>query len=253
MSPNFRVFIKKRQPIAADKSMRINHGRLLSGASQARGVAVIIDVFRAFSCTPLLFSLGIQSSIFVASPSQALKLKHQDPGLLLIGEIGGAPIEGFDFGNSPSQILNANPDKFKDRTVVQRTSSGVQGALAALKTANEVLLGSYGLARATADYILARRPREVSLVAMGWDLKEIAPEDEGCARYIAHILGDGAYDHLQSLKEIVFHESTQKFLRGDKSYFPPEDPVVCLQRDIYNFVLRVKQTADLVRVEKVVS
>ena len=233
--------------------MKIIRSRLISGAKQARGVAVIIDVFRAFSCTPLLFSLGIKSSIFVASPSQALKLKHQDPDLLLIGEIGGASIEGFDFGNSPSQILDAGPDEFTDRTVVQRTSSGVQGALAALKTAEEVLLGSYGLARATADYILACAPREVSLVAMGWDLKEIAPEDEGCARYISHLLGSGTYNHLQSLREIVFHASTQKFLRGDTPDFPPEDPILCLQRDIYDFVLRVKQTADFVRVEKIIS
>lgn len=232
--------------------MKIIRSRLLSGAKQASGVAVIIDVFRAFSCTPLLFSLGIQSSIFVASPSQALKLKHQNPSLLLIGEIGGSPIEGFDFGNSPSQILNADPKEFTDRTVVQRTSSGVQGALAALKTAEEVLLGSYGLAKSTADYILTRRPRKVSLVAMGWDLKEIAPEDEGCARYIAHRLGSGTYNHLKSLREIVFHESTQKFLRGDTSYFPSEDPILCLQRDIYDFVLRVKQTSDFVRVEKIV-
>ena len=82
--------------------------------------------------------------------------------------------------------------------------------------------------------------------------EEIAPEDEGCARYIAHLLGSGTYNHLQSLREIVFHESTQKFLRGDTSYFPPEDPILCLQRDIYDFVLRVKQTSDFVRVEKIV-
>ena len=233
--------------------MKIIRSSLLSGAKQARGVAVIIDVFRAFSCTPLLFLLGIKSAIFVSSPDQALQLKHQEPDLLLIGEIGGAPIEGFDFGNSPSQILNADPDIFADRTVVQRTSSGVQGALAALKSADEVLLGSYGLARATANYILTCRPGEVSLVAMGWDLKEIAPEDEGCAAYIAHLLGGGEYNHLQTLREIVFHETTQKFLRGDRSYFPPEDPILCLQRDLYDFGLRVKQTADLVRVEKIIS
>ena len=233
--------------------MKITHSRLLSGAKHALGTAVIIDVYRAFSCTPLLFSLGIKSSIFVASPAQALILKHQDPSLLLIGEIGGAPIEGFDFENSPSQILNADPGTFAERTVVQRTSSGVQGAMAALKTAEEVLLGSYGLAKATAEYILTNRPREVSLVAMGWDLKEIAPEDEGCADYIAYLLGCGTYNHLQTLREIMTHESTQKFLRGDKSYFPPDDPLLCLQRDIYDFALRVKQTADVVQVEKITS
>jgi 2-phosphosulfolactate phosphatase len=236
--------------LQASKIMKIIRSSLLTGAKNARGVAVIIDVYRAFSCTPLLFSLGIKSSLLVSTPAEAFDLKKRVAGLVLVGEISGAPIEGFDFGNSPRQILDAGIDTFEGRTVVQRTSSGVQGALAALETADEVLLGSYGLAAATAKYILANTPREVSLVAMGWDLKEMAPEDECCARYIAHLLDAGPYDHLQALHEIISHESTQKFLRRDKSYFPSEDPIFCLQRDIYDFVLRVRQNADLVRVEK---
>jgi len=233
--------------------MKITRSSLMTGAKNARGVAVIIDVYRAFSCTPLLFSLGIKSSLLVSTPQEAFDLKKREAGLILIGEIGGAPIAGFDFGNSPRQLLNAKVGTFTGRTVVQRTSSGVQGALAAVKIADEVLLGSYGLAAATAKYILANSPREVSLVAMGWDLKEVAPEDECCARYIAHLLEAGPYDHVQALREIVFHESTQKFLRRDTTYFPSEDPILCLQRDIYNFVLRAKQEAGLVRVEKISS
>ena len=231
--------------------MKITHRSLLPGAKNAHGLAVIIDVFRAFSCAPLLFSLGIKKSILVASPTDGLRLKKTDSNLILVGEVGGAPIEGFDFGNSPSQILNATSSFFKEKTVVQRTSSGVQGAIAALVVADEVLLGSYGLANATARYIESKQPEEVSLVAMGWDLKELAPEDEYCARYMAHLLREGEYNHIQALREIVFHESTQKFLRGDVAYFPAEDPILCLQRDIYNFVLRVGREKDLVVVEKI--
>ena len=51
--------------------MKIFRKRLLPGALKARGVAVIIDVYRAFSCTPLLFSLGIKSSLLVSTPSEA--------------------------------------------------------------------------------------------------------------------------------------------------------------------------------------
>ena len=233
--------------------MIITHNSLLHGAKNARGTAVIIDVYRAFTCTPLLFSLGIRSSLLAATPQEAFKLKKEDDKLILIGEIGGAPIEGFDFGNSPSQLLDASSGTFKGRTVVQRTSSGVQGALAAMKSADEVLLGSYSVAGATANYLLASRPREVSLVAMGWDLKQLAPEDECCARYMAHLLDDRPYNHLQALHEIVFHESTQKFLRGDRSYFPPEDPILCLQRDVYDFALRARQAAGVVQVQKVYS
>ena len=230
--------------------MEVTCTSLLAGAQEARGIAVIVDVFRAFTCTPMLFSLGIKGSILVATPQEAFALKRRDPNLILIGEVGGAPIEGFDMGNSPSQILGMESHFFDGKMVVQRTSAGVQGALASLDVADEVLLGSYVLAKATARYIMDRSPRRVSIVAMGVQLREKAPEDEWCARYIAHLLDAMNYDHNQALREILFQETTQKFLRGDKPQFPPEDPILCLQRDIYNFSLRVAREQEFVVVRK---
>lgn len=231
--------------------MQIHYERLLAGAQRARGTAVIIDVFRAFTCTPLLFSLGIEKSILVSTPQEAFALKKNDQTLLLSGEVSGIPIEGFDLGNSPGEILRRGASYFKGKTVVQRTSSGVQGVLAALDGADEVLPASYNIAAATADYILSRQPANVSLVAMGWDLKEIAPEDEWCARYIAHLLGFGEYDHNQALREILFHKTAQRFLRADQPDFPAEDPSLCLQRDVYDFALQAKRRKNQVFVNKI--
>jgi 2-phosphosulfolactate phosphatase len=231
--------------------MQIKYDTFLAGARAARGLAVIIDVFRAFSCTPLLFSLGIKESILVATPQEAFALKAQAKDVLLIGEISGIPIEGFDLGNSPSEIIRQETSFFKGKTIVQRTSSGVQGALAALDAADEVLVASYNVAAATAHYISSKKPGIVSLVAMGWELKERAPEDECCARYISHLLGAGDYNHNQALGEILFNESAQRFLRADKPHFPAEDPILCLQRDVYNFALRAERHKNLVIVHKI--
>ena len=233
--------------------MKIICDSLLAGARAARGLAVIIDVFRAFTCAALLISLGIKKSILAATPEEAFALKKQDNEILLIGEIGGIPIEGFDMGNSPVEILRRGRSFFQGKTVVQRTSSGVQGALAALEVADEVLLGSYNTARATAEYIVSEKPDTVSLVAMGWDPTVKAPEDECCARYIAHLLGAGDYDHDEALSEILFQETAQRFLRADNPAFPAEDPVLCLQRDVYNFALRAECNENLVVVRKIES
>jgi 2-phosphosulfolactate phosphatase len=140
--------------------------------------------------------------------------------------------------NSPSEILKKGGLFFKGRTVVQRTSSGVQGVLAALDVADEVLPASYALAKATVRYIQSKQPPRVSLVAMGWSGKQSAPEDEWCARYIKHLLGLNDYSHNAALTEILFHKTTQKFFDPEKPHFPPEDPVMCLQLDVYDFVLR---------------
>jgi len=230
--------------------MEITRGSLLAGAKTARGLSVVIDVFRAFSCAPLLFFLGVEKGILVSTPEEAIALKKEDATLILVGEVDGAPIEGFDFGNSPSQILKHDPAFFQGKTIVQRTSSGVQGALAALENSDEVLLASFALAASTARYILNKNPAHVSILAMGWNLEVIAPEDEWCGTYIAHLLGKGDYNHIQALREIIFHEQAQKFLQRKKPHFPPEDPLLCLQRDVYEFVLRAERESGRVIVRK---
>jgi 2-phosphosulfolactate phosphatase len=72
---------------------------------------------------------------------------------------------------------------------------------------------------------------------MGWNMKEKAPEDNWCARYIAHLLGKGEYSHDQAMREIVFNPTAQRFLGANETKFPPEDPVLCLQRNVYNYAL----------------
>jgi 2-phosphosulfolactate phosphatase len=228
--------------------MEVTHTRLLEGAQTAKGVAVIIDVFRAFTCAPLLFSFGIQKSILVSTPQEAFVLKEKNSELVLIGEVGGIPIDGFDLGNSPSEILKKGTAFFDGKTVVQRTSSGVQGVLTALDVADEVLPASYALAKSTARYILSKQPPRVSLVSMGVALKEIAPEDEWCGRYIAHLLD---YNHNEALKEILYNQTTQKFFDPEKPHFPPEDPIMCLQLDSHDFGLRATRDDGKVVVNKI--
>ena len=230
--------------------MNVTHTRLLEGAQTARGVAVIIDVFRAFTCEPLLFSMGIEKSILVGTPQEAFALKEKKNELVLIGEVEGIPIEGFDLGNSPSEILKKGRAFFEGKTVVHRTSSGVQGVLTALDVADEVLPGSYALAGSIAQYIRSKQPSRVSLVSMGWALKHRAPEDEWCGRYIAHLLGVRDYNHNEAIKEILYNQTTQKFFDPEKPHFPPEDPIMCLQLNVYNFVLRAERDADEVVVNK---
>ena len=115
--------------------IRVTRDSLLAGAYAAQGIAIVVDVFRAFTCAPLMISLGLKRLILVATPEEALAMKERHGEFILSGEKGGFPIEGFDLGNSPIQILRKGPAFFKGKTVVQRTSSGVQGALAALGVA----------------------------------------------------------------------------------------------------------------------
>jgi len=221
-----------------EPSPQILRKSLLTGAREAQGVAVVIDVLRAFTCAAFMVHLGAEKIVLQADPEDILKLKREK-GYLAVGEVGGRMVPGFDLGNSPSQIVAAGRDLFAGRTVAQRTSAGVTGAVAAAEHSDLVILGGFVTAGAIARYIqrLSPPPEVVSLVAMGLGGKEPTPDDEICADYIEHLLSGETYDPAAALQQVVEHECCQKFLRGDRPHFPPTDPVYCLQRDLFDFVL----------------
>jgi 2-phosphosulfolactate phosphatase len=212
--------------------------RLLAGAAQAEGVAVVIDVLRAFTCAAYMAHLGATKIVLLAEPQEVIALKAET-GCLAVGEVDGRMVPGFDLGNSPAQILAAGRELFAGRTVAQRTSAGVTGAVAAARGSEVVILGSYVTAAAIARYIrgLSLPPEVVSLVAMGLAGREATPDDEACADYLEHLLAGRPYDHAAALQHIIEHNCTQKFLRGDQAHYPPADPIYCLQRDLFDFVL----------------
>jgi 2-phosphosulfolactate phosphatase len=233
-------------------SPRILRRSLLVGAQEAEGVAVVIDVMRAFTSAAVMLYLGACRIVLVAEPADVLELKREK-GYLAVGEVGGRKVPGFDLGNSPSRMLEAGRDVFEGRTVAQRTSAGVTGAVAAARHSEVVILGSYVTAAAIARYIgkLSPPPEVVSLVGMGAAGREVTPDDEACADYIEHLFTGRPYDHVAALRHVVEHECTQKFLRGDQARFPPADPIYCLQRDLFDFVILVAVEDELLVARRV--
>jgi len=224
--------------------MKIVRKSLAAGAREARGLVVIIDVFRAFSCAPIFFHFGVKKVILEADSAKAIQLKSQHPEFILVGEVNEVPIKGGDLGNSPSEIVLKGEAYFREKIVVHRTTAGVTGVSAALEKADEVLLGSFLMAKAIAGYIKRKSPGLVTLVATGERAKRRAPEDETCADYLEHLLTDKPYNPIQALKEVLFQPTAQKFILGKKDYLPREDPIFCLQRDLFDFVLRVEREND---------
>jgi len=104
--------------------MEISIHSLLEGATRATGTVAIIDVCRAFTTAAVALANGASRIVVVRSVEEALMLRDAGIGQICIGEIGGRAPDGFDFGNSPFEILGVD---FGGRTIIQRTSAGTQG------------------------------------------------------------------------------------------------------------------------------
>jgi 2-phosphosulfolactate phosphatase len=231
--------------------MQIIRKSLPAGARQAEGLVVVIDVLRAFTSAAFMTYLGAEKIILFTDPEQVLTISRER-GFISAGEVGGRKVEGFDLGNSPSQILSAGEEFFRGRTVAFRSTAGVTGAVAAWGQAEKIILGSYVTAKAISRFIGNRSPSPdiVTLVAMGNGVDLSTPDDEACGDYIEHLLTGKPYDHIQAIRDAFTHEFTQIYLLGDRVDFPPLDITYCFQRDLFDFVLMVEEEEDHLVVRK---
>lgn len=217
--------------------IRIHH--LLEGARQAEGLAVIIDVFRAFSLECWLYAMGAREIRPVGAVGDALAWRGKDPEAVLIGERHGRKLEGFDFGNSPSSVV---PQEVRGRRIIHTTSAGTQGVTGAVH-AEEILAGSFVNAKATAAYILRKNPEIVSLVCMGKEGMAPAEEDELCALYLKGLLNDEGMSGIdERLQELRTGGGKHFFDPTLRDVFPEKDFWMCIDRDRFHFVIRIEKT-----------
>ncbi len=221
--------------------MKIRILHLIEGARQADGLAVVIDVFRAFSLECWLYAMGAEEIRPVGAIEEALAWREKDPGCVLIGERHGRKLDGFDFGNSPSTV---DPEAVRGKRIIHTTSAGTQGVTNAVH-AEEILTGSFLNAKAIAEYIRQRNPENVSLVCMGKEGLAPAEEDELCALYLESLLtGEGMPDIDRRLQDLRTGGGRHFFDPDNQEVFPQADFGMCVDRDRFGFVIRIEKDGD---------
>lgn len=215
--------------------MHIKRLSLKEGAKKATGLAVVIDVFRAFTTAAYVMGNGAERIYPVGSLEEAFQLREENPDWVLMGERSGVPVKGFDYGNSPYQVLDVD---FSGKTVVQTTSAGTQGIVLA-KDADEIILGSFVMADAIVRYIRERNPEIVSLVAMGWGGNAKSLEDELLADYIEKSLNDGIPDFSEMKHKIRENPEGAKFFDESQPCFVEGDFHCAMDLNRFSFVLKI--------------
>jgi 2-phosphosulfolactate phosphatase len=217
--------------------MNIKILQLLDGAKDAKGLTVIIDVFRAFSTACYVSDLGASKIIPVGDIKVSYQLKERNPDFILLGERKEKKPPGFDFGNSPSQLKK---EKITGKAIVHTTSSGTQG-IAKATNADEIITGSFVNAGAIVRYIQQKQPETVSLVCMGYACAYPTDEDTMCAEYIKNEL-ENIPNNFNKIIEIIKQGSGARFFDPEKQdWSPKSDFDLCLHLDRFNFILKVEK------------
>jgi 2-phosphosulfolactate phosphatase len=219
-----------RQPDIAIQS-------LLEGAGLATGTVGIIDVFRAFTTAAVAFANGADRIIMVTSVEEALRLRQAGVGQVCMGEVRGRAPEEFDFGNSPFEISEVD---FAGKTIIQRTSAGTQGIVAAASRADRLYAASLVTADATVNAMLAGEPDHISIIAMGGEGLSRTDEDEVCAIHLRNRLEGRSGDRQAVQRLILAGGEVSRFHDRARPHLHPEDVEIALDIDRYDFAIRVR-------------
>lgn len=213
------------------------------GASSiSAGVAVVVDVMRAFTVAPLALHRGAHSITLVDDVEEAVRIASL-AGALLFKD--GRPDPRFDLHNSPRQLLDLD---VAGRDIVQRTSAGTRAAVAATG-AEHLLCAGLTCASATAAHLVAIEAELVTFVVSGG---LDAEEDLACAEFIAALTADPSTDPDPYVERARHSAAAADLLAGvAKGYsgVDAEDVAMCLEVDRFAFHLQATMHGGRPRLE----
>jgi 2-phosphosulfolactate phosphatase len=214
---------------------------LLEGATRASGTVAVIDVFRAFTTAAVALANGASRIIMVGTVEEAAALRDAGVGQLCMGEVSGQAPAGFDFGNSPFEVSAVD---FRGKTIIQRTSAGTQGIVAAARRAERLYAASLVTADATVRAMLAGAPERIALVPMGDNGRRRTDEDEVCGIHLRNRLEGRPGDREAVRRLIMASSEVRRFADPARPYLHPQDVEIALDIDRYDFATRVRIEED---------
>ena len=219
--------------------MRVIHATGVDGAREAEGIAVVIDVLRAFTVSAFALAGGARECLLVPTVEEARELAASMRDALLSAEVDTLPVPGIAISNSPTQISHAD---CTGRALVQRTSAGTP-VINAVEEGHDIYAASLVVARATAQACLLRSPRAVTLIASA-DF----PEDHACAMYIeSELRGETDIDVNALLAPLYESERYGTFRRGRWPGFPATDLDLALTANRFDFAMPASRERGYVR------
>lgn len=173
--------------------------RFAAGAAGARAAALsgaavaVVDAFRASTSICVLVSRGVR-----VIPVALLERASKTDADYRIGERGSVKVEGFDFGNSPTELISSD---FRPGSTASLSTTNGTRVLDAAEGAPIVLTGAFVNATTLAGE-LQHTGLEIVVVGCGWEGKR-ALEDEMAAGAILHRLAENGASLDQRGRTVV--------------------------------------------------
>jgi 2-phosphosulfolactate phosphatase len=213
------------------------------------GAVVAVDVIRAFTTAAYAFAAGARHIYLVDSVAEALAWKHDHPDVVVMGEDRGRRAEGFDLPNSPVAVAAADLD---GRVLVQRTSAGTRGVVAA-RAATRLWCASLVCASATAAAVGASGLGAPTYVITGNfddnpDMNGF--DDLATAQLIERARLGHDLDANRTAEQVAASDEATRTLTLGDGHVDPDDIAYATRVDAFDFAMEVQRLGVRLRLDK---
>ncbi len=210
--------------------------------AEVTGAVVAIDVIRAFTTAAYAFAAGARHIYLVDSVAEALALKHAEPEVVVMGEDRGRRPDGFDLPNSPVAVATADLD---GRVLVQRTSAGTRGVVAA-RSATRLWCASLVCASATAAAVGSSGLGAPTYVITG----DFQDDDLATAHLIERARLGCDLDAARTAGLVAASDEATRTLTLGHGHVDPDDIVYATRVDAFDFAMEVRRVGDRLQLDK---
>jgi 2-phosphosulfolactate phosphatase len=218
-------------------------------AHEVEGAVVVVDVLRAFTTAAYALAAGARHIYLVAGVDEALAFKVSRPGVLAMGEERGRRPPGFDFANSPTELATAD---IGGRVIVQRTSAGTQGVVAA-RRATRLWCAGLVTASATAAVLRDAGLGAPTYVVTGWSGRASGSglDDLATAELIERARCGLPLDAERTARSVADSDEAVRTLAIGPGHVHPEDIERAVDVDAFDFAMEVTRVAEGLRLDRV--
>jgi 2-phosphosulfolactate phosphatase len=201
------------------------------------GAVVVVDVIRAFSTAAAALAAGAREIHLVDSVDEALAFKAEHPAALAMGEDHGRMPDGFDLPNSPVLVSAAD---IAGRELVQRTSAGTRGVVAA-RSATRLWCASLVCATATARAVRDSGLGDPTYVITGRhaDAPDSGDDDRTTAEFIERLRLGEAVDRAATAAAVAGSSEAEFTLALGAGNVHPDDITYATNIDAVGFAMEV--------------
>jgi 2-phosphosulfolactate phosphatase len=207
-------------------------------ASDAVGAVVVVDVLRAFTTAAYAFAAGAERIWLVRSVEEALAVRSARPRTLAMGEDHGRRVPGFDFSNSPTELVGADLSGYD---MVQRTSAGTRGVVDARSAARR-WCASLVCASATAAAVVDSGLDAPSYIITGWfDSAHPGADDRHTACFIDRVRTGEIPRAEETAAAVANSQEAAVTVALGPGHADPRDIELATQVDRFDFAMEAVQ------------